>query len=288
MNIAVVTGTSTGIGFETSLHLARNGYFVFAGMRNTKKAQALIDAASAESLSVEVIEMDVTSSSSLDAAFEVIDAKGPVSLLVNNAGIGAASPLELTPKEEHRQVFETNYFGTIACIQKVLPAMREQGSGNIVNISSIVGVMATPNQIAYSASKWAVEAATEALAHEVYRFGVRVYCVEPGVVATNIFDNSADMTRYDKASPYQQIMRRNGKLYSAGFKAPASPQQVADAILTAITQPEYQFRWPVGVDAEGICGGRANITAEQWIQMGDDLTDSEYNERFLQYFNVKL
>jgi NAD(P)-dependent dehydrogenase (short-subunit alcohol dehydrogenase family) len=288
MNIAVVTGTSTGIGFETSLHLARNGYFVFAGMRNTKKAQALIDAASAESLSVEVIEMDVTHSSSLDAAFDVIDAKGPVSLLVNNAGIGAASPLELTPEEEHRQVFETNYFGTIACIQKVLPAMREQGSGNIVNISSIVGVMATPNQIAYSASKWAVEAATEALAHEVYGFGVRVYCVEPGVVATNIFDNSADMTRYDKASPYHQIMRRNGKLYIAGFKAPASPQQVADAILTAITQPEYQFRWPVGVDAEGICAGRANITAEQWIQMGDNLTDDEYNERFLQYFKVQL
>lgn len=101
--------------------------------------------------------------------------------------------------------------------------------------------MATPNQIAYSASKWAVEAATEALAHEVYRFGVRVYCIEPGVVATNIFDNSADMTRYDKASPYQQIMRRNGKFYSAGFKAPASPQQFADAILTAVSQPQYQF-----------------------------------------------
>ena len=81
-----------------------------------KRHRLLLDAASAESLSVEVIEMDVTSSSSLDAAFEVIDAKGPVSLLVNNAGIGAASPLELTPEEEHRQVFETNYFGTIACI----------------------------------------------------------------------------------------------------------------------------------------------------------------------------
>ena len=102
MNIAVVTGTSTGIGFETSLHLARNGYFVFAGMRNTKKAQALIDAASAESLSVEVIEMDVTSSSSLDAAFEVIDTKGPVSLLVNNAGIGAC-PVRNTTSSRHRQ-----------------------------------------------------------------------------------------------------------------------------------------------------------------------------------------
>ncbi|MFT5675625.1 MAG: NAD(P)-dependent dehydrogenase (short-subunit alcohol dehydrogenase family) [Paraglaciecola sp.] len=288
MKIAVVTGTSTGIGFETSLHLARNGYQVFAGMRNTGKAQPLIDAAKAEDLPLEVIEMDVTSNSSLDRAFDTINARGAVSLLVNNAGIGGASPLELTPEDEHRQVFDTNYFGTIACIQKVLPAMRESGSGDIVNISSIVGIMATPNQIAYSASKWAVEGATEALAHEVYRFGVRVYCIEPGVVATNIFNNSAELTRYDKRSPYHPIMRRNGKLYAAGFKAPASPQQVADTILTAVNQQPYQFRWPVGVDADGICAGRPKISAEQWIEMGDELTDSEYNERFKNYFDVQL
>jgi NAD(P)-dependent dehydrogenase (short-subunit alcohol dehydrogenase family) len=288
MKIAVVTGTSTGIGFETTLHLARNGYRVFAGMRNMAKAQPLIDAAAAESLPVEIVKMDVSSTESITAAFATIHQTGDVSLLVNNAGIGGATPLELTPEAEHRQIFETNYFGTIACIQAVLPSMRENGRGDIVNISSIVGVLATPNQIAYSASKYAVEGATEALAHEVYRFGVRVFCVEPGVVATNIFDNSADSTRYDKASPYQPIMRRNGKLYAAGFKAPAVPQQVADAVLTAITQPTYQFRWPVGVDADGICAGRAKISAEQWIEMGDDLSDAEYNERFQAYFNVQL
>jgi len=288
MKIAVVTGTSTGIGFTTSLHLARNGYQVFAGMRNTAKGQALLDAAKAESLPVTVLQMDVTDAASLAAAFATIHAAGDVSLLVNNAGIGGATPLELTPEEEHRQIFETNYFGTINCIQAVLPSMRENGAGDIVNISSIVGIMATPNQIAYSASKWAVEGATEALAHEVYRFGVRVYCVEPGVVATSIFDNSASATRYDKTSPYQPIMRRNGKLYAAGFLAPAVPQQVADAVLSAITQPTYQFRWPVGKDAEGICSGRPKITAEQWIEMGDNLTDAEYNERFKQYFGIQL
>ena len=288
MKIAVVTGTSTGIGFETSLHLARNGYTVFAGMRNTSKAQPLIDAAKAESLPVTVLQMDVTDANSLRDAFATIHAAGDVSLLVNNAGIGGATPLELTPEIEHRQIFETNYFGTINCIQAVLPYMRKNGHGDIVNISSIVGILATPNQIAYSASKYAVEGASEALAHEVYRFGVRVYCVEPGVVATSIFDNSASATRYDKTSPYQPIMRRNGKLYATGFKAPAAPQQVADAILTAITQPTYQFRWPVGVDADGICAGRNKITDEDWIQMGDDLTDTEYNDRFKDYFNIQL
>ena len=288
MKIAVVTGTSTGIGFTTSLHLARNGYQVFAGMRNTAKGQALVDAAKAESLPVTVLQMDVTDAASLAAAFATIHQIGHVSLLVNNAGIGGATPLELTPEAEHRQIFETNYFGTINCIQAVLPSMRERGAGDIVNISSIVGIMATPNQIAYSASKWAVEGATEALAHEVYRFGIRVYCVEPGVVATSIFDNSASATRYDKTSPYQPIMRRNGKLYAAGFLAPAVPQQVADAVLTAITQPTYQFRWPVGKDADGICNGRPKITAEQWIEMGDNLTDTEYNQRFKEYFDVQL
>jgi NAD(P)-dependent dehydrogenase (short-subunit alcohol dehydrogenase family) len=288
MKIAVVTGTSTGIGFTTSLHLARNGYQVFAGMRNTAKGQALVDAAKAESLPVTVLQMDVTDAASLAAAFATIHQAGQVSLLVNNAGIGGATPLELTPEAEHRQIFETNYFGTINCIQAVLPSMRERGAGDIVNISSIVGIMATPNQIAYSASKWAVEGATEALAHEVYRFGIRVYCVEPGVVATSIFDNSASATRYDKTSPYQPIMRRNGKLYAAGFLAPAVPQQVADAVLTAITQPTYQFRWPVGKDADGICNGRPKITAEQWIEMGDNLTDTEYNQRFKEYFDVQL
>jgi len=288
MKIAVVTGTSTGIGFETSLHLARNGYSVFAGMRNTAKAQPLIDAAKAESLPVQVLQMDVTDADSLQTAFATIHAQGDVSLLVNNAGIGGATPLELTPEVEHRQIFETNYFGTINCIQAVLPSMRKNGTGDIVNISSIVGILATPNQIAYSASKYAVEGASEALAHEVYRFGVRVYCVEPGVVATSIFDNSADATRYDKTSPYQPIMRRNGKMYATGFKAPAAPQQVADAILTAVTQPTYQFRWPGGVDADGICTGREKITDEDWIKMGDDLSDTEYNDRFKQYFNIQL
>ena len=288
MKIAVVTGTSTGIGFETSLHLARNGYSVFAGMRNTAKAQPLIDAAQAESLPVQVLQMDVTDADSLQTAFATIHAQGDVSLLVNNAGIGGATPLELTPEVEHRQIFETNYFGTINCIQAVLPSMRKNGTGDIVNISSIVGILATPNQIAYSASKYAVEGASEALAHEVYRFGVRVYCVEPGVVATSIFDNSADATRYDKTSPYQPIMRRTGKLSATGFKAPAAPQQVADAILTAVTQPTYQFRWPVGVDADGICTGREKITDEDWIKMGDDLSDTEYNDRFKQYFNIQL
>jgi NAD(P)-dependent dehydrogenase (short-subunit alcohol dehydrogenase family) len=288
MKIAVVTGTSTGIGYATSLLLAQSGYRVFAGMRNLAKAQPLRDAATEARLPIEVVELDVTSQPSTDAAFARIKTHGPVDVLVNNAGVGGASPLELTPEAEHRQMFETNYFGAVRCIQAVLPSMRERKTGAIVNITSIAGVIATPNQVAYSASKWALECLGEALAHELFRFGVRVVNIEPGVVMTSIFENSAATTRYDKTSPYQPLMRRNGKMFAAGFKDPAQSPDVAKTILTAITTSDYRLRWPVGNDAVGLATGRPRISDEEWIAMGGDVSDQEYNDWFREQFGIKL
>ena len=288
MEIAVVTGTSTGIGFATSVHLVRHGFRVFAGMRNLAKAEPLRAAATEAGLQIEAIALDVTSTASVRSAFETVAGYGPVDVLVNNAGIGGAGPLEITPEDEHRQMFETNYFGAIRCIQAVLPGMRERRRGTIVNITSIAGLIATPNQIAYSASKWALECAGEALAHEMRRFGVRVVNVEPGVIMTNIFENSAEATRYEKTSPYQPIMRRNGKLFVAGFREAVQPDAVAETILAAITSREYRLRWPVGKDALGFFQGRPKISDEAWIAMGDDLSDQDYNQRFFEYFGIRL
>ena len=288
MEIAVVTGTSTGIGLATCLHLARNGYRVFAGMRNLSKAEGLRAAAREGNLPIEVIQLDVTDVTSLANAFALVRSHGPIDVLVNNAGIGGATPLELTPEDEHRQMFETNYFGAIRCIQEVLTSMRERRHGTIVNITSIAGIIATPNQIPYSASKWALECAGEALAHEVKRFGVRVVNVEPGVIMTSIFDNSTSATRYDKTSPYQPIMRRNGKLFAAGFREAAQADEVAQVILEAITTDNYRLRWYVGKDAIGMSQGRPKISDEEWVAMGDEITDADYNERFERYFGVRL
>ncbi len=288
MQIAVVTGTSSGIGLATSLHLAREGYRVFAGMRNLTKADALQSAAAAENLHVEIVELDICDSASVEAAFAKIQEAGPVDVLVNNAGIGGAAPLELISEADHRQMFETNYFGAVRCIQAVLPTMRERGQGCIVNISSAVGLQATPNQIAYSASKWALECLGEALAHEVYRFGIRVVNVEPGVIMTNIFENSAEQTIYDKGSPYQPIMRRNGKIYAAGFKRGVPPERVAETVYQAISTTDHRLRWPVGADAEGFMAARHLVAAEDWVRMGDDMSDEEYNARFKAYFGVDL
>lgn len=288
MSIALVTGTSSGIGLTTSLHLARNGYRVYAGMRNLAKADELRAAVTADALPVEIIQLDICDPESVTEAFAQIHTQGAVDVLVNNAGIGGASPLELTPEDEHKQMFETNYFGAVRCIQAVLPSMRERGTGCIVNITSAVGLQATPNQIAYSASKWALECLGEALAHELYRFGVRVVNVEPGVIMTSIFENSAPQTRYDKTSPYQPLMRRNGKVFAAGFKRAVPPQAVADVILEAIRTDDYRLRWPVGPDAEGFFAARNRVSAEDWVRMGADLSDAEYNEKFAEYFGIEL
>ena len=286
--IAVVTGTSSGIGLATSLELARGGYRVFAGLRNPAKAGPLREAAAKEDLPVELAELDVTSPDSVARAFDAVRKHGPVDVLVNNAGIGGAAPLELVPEDEHRQIFETNYFGTVRCIQAVLPEMRERCAGTIVNVSSMQGRIATPNQIPYSASKFAIECLGEALAFEVRRFGIRVVNVEPGVIMTSIFENAKEATRYDKHSPYKQVMRRNGKIFAAGFRRGAQPQLVAETILQAITSPEYKLRWPVGDDAVAYAAGRPKLSDEEYVALGDDLDDAEYNGRYRRYFGIEL
>ena len=289
MPIALVTGTSTGIGLSTALHLARNGYRVVATMRNLAKAGPLQDAARAESLPLVVRELDVTKQASVDRTIaDTVASDGPIDVLVNNAGVGGATPLELVPEDEHRAMFEANYWGPIRMIRAVLPSMRERRTGCIVNVTSIAGRVATPNQIAYSASKHALGAASEALAHEVAAFGVRVAIIEPGVIQTAIFENSAGATRYDKNSPYRQIMRRNGKLFAAGFRNPGRAETVAEVIFDAVTTERPRLRYLVGSDAEGLAAGRARISDEEWVAMGGGLDDAEYNARFKRYFGIEL
>src|SRR5690349_19832232 len=281
MPVTLVTGTSTGIGYATALHFARRGHTVVATMRNLVKAGPLETAAREEKLPLVVRELDVTRPESIDRAVAATrETEGAIDVLVNNAGIGGATPLELTPEDEHRAMFEANYWGPIRMIRAVLPSMRERRAGSIVNVTSIAGRVATPNQIAYSASKHALAAASEALAHEVAAFGVRVAIIEPGVIQTAIFENSAGATRYDKTSPYRQIMRRNGKLFAAGFRNPGQPETVAEAIFEAITTNRPRLRYPVGVDAEGLVAGRARLNDEEWVAMGGELSDEEYKELF--------
>ena len=188
--VAVVTGSSSGIGFETSLALAREGYFTYATMRDLKKADDVQRITNEENLPLKVIELDVDNDESAKNAIDtIIQEKGRIDVLVNNAGWGIWGTAEDVSVEEFRAQFETNFFSVVRMIQKVAPTMREQGSGNIVNISSVAGRIGLPASTAYVSSKFAVEGLSESLRYELGQFGVNVIIIEPGVIKPNFFDS---------------------------------------------------------------------------------------------------
>lgn len=283
----LITGTSTGIGLATALRFARAGYRTWATMRDLAKAGPLREARESEGLDLALLRLDVTDGSSIgEAMAEALP--GGLDVLVNNAGRAGGAPLEITPEEQHRAMFDANYFGAIRMVQAVLPHMRERRSGAIVNLTSIAGLVAMPNQVPYTASKWALEGASEALAHEVRRFGIRVKIIEPGVIMTSIFENAKAQTVFDRSSPYIDLMRRNGKFYSAGHRANQPPEIVADAIFDAVESGSDRLRHVVGADAESILRGRRAMRDEEWVAMGGDLGDDDYNAEFLARFGVEL
>ena len=287
MPSVLITGTSTGIGLATALRFARAGYRTWATMRDLAKAGPLREARESEGFDLELLRLDVTDRPSIDDAMaEALP--GGLDALVNNAGWAGGAPLEIVPEEQHRAMFDANYFGAVRMAQAVLPHMRERRSGVIVNVTSIAGRIAMPNQVPYTASKWALEGASEALAHEVRRFGVRVKIVEPGVIMTSIFENAKAQTRFDRSSPYVDLMRRNGKFYSAGHRANQPPEIVADAIFDAVESDSDRLRYVVGADAESLLRGRQAMRDEDWVAMGGDLGDDEYNAEFRARFGIEL
>ena len=287
MPTVLITGTSTGIGFATALRFARAGYRTWATMRDLGKAAPLLEAAKAEGLDLAPLRLDVTDAATIEGAMaEALP--GGLDVLVNNAGWAGGAPLELVPEAQHRAMFDANYFGAIRMIQAVLPQMRERGSGTIVNVTSIAGRIAMPNQVPYSASKWALECASEALAHEVRRFGVRVKVIEPGVIMSNIFENAKPQTIFDRSSPYLDLMRRNGKFYSAGHRAGQPPEMVAEVILDAVASDSDQLRYVVGSDAESLLRGRAAMRDEDWVELGAGHGDEDYNREFRARFGIEL
>jgi NAD(P)-dependent dehydrogenase (short-subunit alcohol dehydrogenase family) len=270
------------------LHFARRGTRVYAALRNLAKAGPLEAAARAESLPLQVCPLDVTDAASVTRAVDAIyEREGALDVLVNNAGIGAAAPLEEVAEAEHRAIFETNYWGALRVIQAVLPRMRAARSGAIINVSSIAGRVAFVGQAPYCASKHALEAASEALAQEVFAHGIRVALVEPGVFRTQIWENSEPTTHYDKHSPYKGQMRRNGRLYARLRKDAGDPELVAHAIYEAATGPQRRLRHPVGWDAARLLEGRAQISDEEWVALCADRTDEDYNQIFKRYFGFE-
>jgi len=264
MAVILVTGASTGIGQATALHLASKGHRVFAGVRTPATATELNDRIAADKLPIEVIQLDITDGDSVERAVgAVMDSAGRIDALVNNAGIGGGRAVEETPLEEVRAVFETNYFGTVRMLLAVIPIMREQRSGRIVNMSSLAGRMVFGCHGHYSAAKWALEGLSEALAFETAEFNIRVALIEPGSVPTPAWEKG---TPPPADTHYGNSLERLGKWATHTMKNPAAPLDVAVAVAHAIESDQPHFRYPVGQDAIEDIAGRASVSDDEWIE----------------------
>jgi len=247
--VALVTGSSSGIGLETVLALARNGYHTFASMRDIGKAGELEYAAKKENLTINVIELDVDKEESIVSAIKkIVSDDGRLDVLVNNAGYGQFGCTEDVSVDDFRKQFETNFFSIVRIIQEIAPIMRKQKSGTIVNISSVVGKMGLPGSSAYISTKFALEGLSECLRYELGQFGIKTTLIEPGVIKTNFF-NSMKIPESKTDPKYKELTEH----ILAGLKMMTelgtAPSQVADVILKAINDDEILPRYTAGTDA---------------------------------------
>ncbi len=283
MSVILVTGSSTGIGQETALHMARKGHQVFAGLRSPATATELKDRIAAEALAVEIVQLDITDGDSVDRAVRtVMDSTGRIDALVNNAGIGGGRAVEETPLEEVRTVFETNYFGTVRMLLAITPIMREQRSGRIVNMSSLAGRMVFGCHGHYSAAKWALEGLSEALAFEMAEFDVRVALIEPGSVPTPAWEKG---TPPPPDSHYMRSLQRLGQWATHTMKNPAATLDVAKAVAHAIESDTPHFRYPVGQDAIEDIAGRFSVSDDEWIE-ANRLQGESFRQRWKEIVGV--
>src|ERR1035438_10064846 len=267
MPVALITGTSTGIGRETALHFARQGYRVFAGARSP--------AAVEEHPNIIAVKLDVDQDESVrEAVDRVWRAAGVTDVLVNSAGVGFAGAVEYAPLEKVRATFETNFYGAVRMMQAVLPSMRERHSGTIVNVTSIMGHLTLGCHGFYSATKFALAAVSESLAMEIKPFGVRVAIIEPGVILTPIWKKGE--ATMPEGHPYQLAMRRLSRLFRAQMDGGTKADAVARGIYEAVQEGATKLRYVVGVDAEAMVAARDRMTAGDWAAL---LTEDE--ERFV-------
>jgi len=248
--VAVVTGTSSGIGFETALALAREGYYTYATMRDTTKSDKIKELGKKENLNIDVLELDVDDENSVKTAIQkILDQKQRIDVLVNNAGWGLWGCVEDVSVDEFKAQFDTNFFSIIRLIQEVGPTMRKQGSGTIVNVSSVVGRIGFPASPAYISSKFALEGLSESLRFELAPFGVNVVIIEPGVIKTNFMKNMKMAEKSESDTVYKDITDKVVSGVKMMAEMGTHPKEVADTIIKAVKDEKPLPRYIVGNDA---------------------------------------
>ena len=267
--VAIVTGSSTGIGYETSLILARNGFLTYATMRNLNKSEDMKFTVAKENLPIKIKQLDVTDDVSVTNAIQAISTEvGRIDILVNNAGYGLNGAFEDLSMDEIKAQYETNVFGLIRTTQAVLQIMRRQKSGTIINISSGAGRFGLPGGSAYVSTKFAVEGLSESMSYELEPFGIKVVIVEPGVIRTNFMDGLVIAKKsQDPNSPYSQIMQKIATGFEEMMKNASSPDLVAKVVLNAIRDKNPSLRYLAGNDVEAWLGGNRKIADEELYKM---------------------
>jgi NAD(P)-dependent dehydrogenase (short-subunit alcohol dehydrogenase family) len=273
-HVAVVTGSSSGIGFEIALMLARNGFQTYATMRNLAKSENIKSIASKENLPIYIEQLDVTDNRSVTNAIQAIVSKAnSIDVLVNNAGYALTGAFEDLAIEEIKAQYETNLFGLIRTTQTVLPIMRKQKSGTIVNISSGAGRFGYPGGSAYVSTKFAVEGLCESMAYELEPFGIKVILVEPGVIKTNFANGIVVAEKSQNPnSPYSQIMQKMSTSFEHMLENASSPDLVAKVVLQAVTSENPCLRYLAGKDVE------------TWIEAKRNMSDDEFYKMMMQSF----
>jgi NAD(P)-dependent dehydrogenase (short-subunit alcohol dehydrogenase family) len=267
--VAVVTGSSSGIGLQTSLMLARNGFITYATMRTPERGTVIKTAVEKENLPIKVVELDVTDDDSVKGAIRTIESDtGRIDVLVNNAGYALGGALEDLSIEEIKAQYETNLLGLIRVTQSVLPIMRRQKSGIIVNLSSGAGIFGIPGASAYTSTKFAVEGLSESIGYELEPFGIKVVLIEPGFIQTN-FANAMVIAKnaQDPTSPYSQILQRVAANSAEATKSGSSPDLVAKVILDAVTNPNPNLRYLVGKDVENWVASKKSLNESEFFTM---------------------
>jgi NAD(P)-dependent dehydrogenase (short-subunit alcohol dehydrogenase family) len=278
IRVAVVTGSSSGIGFKTALTLARNGFQTYATMRNIAKSKNIKSIATKENLPINIEQLDVTDNKSVTNAIQAIVSKADrIDVLVNNAGYALTGAFEDLAIEEIKAQYETNLFGLIRTSQAVLPIMRKQKSGVIVNISSGAGRFGYPGGSAYVSTKFAVEGLSESMAYEIEPFGIKVILIEPGVIKTNIANGMVVAKKSQNPnSPYFQIMQKMSTSFEHMLEnASSSPDLVAKVVLQAVTSENPSLsRYLAGKDVES------------WIEAKRNMSDDEFHKMIKRSFNL--
>ena len=283
----IVTGANSGIGRSTAITLAKNNYTVFATMRSLERGEKLREIAQQLSLEIKEVELDVSNTDSVNQGInEILDQTNQIDVLINNAGIGSNAVIEDVHIESDKNVFETNFWGVVRCIQAVLPTMRHQKSGHIIQVSSIAGRVGLPAQPIYSASKWALEGLSENLAHDLSSFGVRVSIIEPGVTRTAILGKNNTVPQN---ADFENIYGRMLDMYMQGIEANVRPYAVSETVLQCLKSSTHQLRWPVAWGAETMVNARhdGSVSDEEWVRIGSLVNNrEEWVSSFRQAFNL--